>query len=98
MSAVLTNGDIEGNEMFFQIKAAKIHIISETPVEWTLDGEFGGETGEVTIINEKQAVGIYHDAGYAKGITESESSDESAITDLEQSDDMYDEDYYDGWE
>ncbi len=98
LSAVLTNGDIEGNEMFFQIKAAKIHIISETPIEWTLDGEFGGETGEVTIINEKQAVGIYHDAGYAKGITESESSDESAITDLEQSDDMYDEDYYDGWE
>lgn len=98
LSAIVAN-DMEGNEMFFQTQASKIHIISETPIKWTLDGEFGGGLTDITIINEKRAVGICHDINYPNsGITERTEADESAITDIYDGDDLYDEDYYDGWE
>ena len=39
-------------------KARKVHIHSEQPLAWTLDGEAGGETLEVDIQNCKRAVNI----------------------------------------
>lgn len=95
ISALLAN-DIEGNEMFFETKASKIQIKSETPIKWTLDGEFGGDLEEIEISNEKKAVGIYHYANYANsGITE-ENEESVATTDQGEEDDF--DDYYDGWE
>lgn len=91
ISALLAN-DIEQNEMFFEIKASKITIISEEPIKWTLDGEYGGDTNEAVIVNEKKAVGIYHTTNYANsGITE--ENGESAATEY-----LEEYDYYDGWE
>lgn len=89
----LLSNEIGDSEMFFETKASKIHIECEEEVPWTLDGEFGGSLKEVSIVNEKQAVGIYHSNNYANsGITE--DNPETAYT-------LYDEeydDYYDGWE
>ena len=39
-------------------KARKVTIRSETPLAWTLDGESGGETTEITLRNCRRAINI----------------------------------------
>lgn len=91
LTALLTN-DMEGNEMFFECKAAKVVIRSESPIPWTLDGEFGGEKSEVTIVNHCKAVGMYLSQGEEIAGIENER-DEIAVTSDEISQAMDAEDY-----
>ncbi len=42
----------------YSCRAGQIKITSETPIDWTLDGEFGGNLRDVTIENHRQAVTI----------------------------------------
>ncbi len=39
-------------------KVKKIHFVSEKPVDWVLDGEFGGSLTDVTIENVEKAIRI----------------------------------------
>jgi diacylglycerol kinase family enzyme len=39
-------------------QAKKVRVVSRKPINWTLDGEFGGATKDVTIENKKQAFEI----------------------------------------
>ena len=43
---------------FEYFRSSNFKIISEEPLNWTLDGEFGGEHKEVRIKNRKQALDI----------------------------------------
>ena len=43
---------------FEYFRSSNFRIISEEPLNWTLDGEFGGEHKEVRIKNRKQALDI----------------------------------------
>lgn len=110
LTALLSN-DMDGNEMFFECKAARVRIQSETPISWTLDGEFGGEWTEVNIINHQKAIGMYlGQTAELEGIQA--EHDEIAMTDevrkdgqpeeQENSDLVYDadveDDYFDGWD
>ena len=44
------------SDAFVVFKTDKIKFISETSVQWTLDGEYGGTVTEALIANEKQAI------------------------------------------
>ena len=48
----------EPNEYVYKFKARSIRMTSETPVDWVLDGEFGGSRTEVTIENLQQKIHI----------------------------------------
>lgn len=48
----------EPNEYVYKFKARSIRMTSETPVDWVLDGEFGGSRIEVTIENLQQRIQI----------------------------------------
>lgn len=93
ISAFLTN-DIGDSEMFFRVNASKLKIKSETPIPWTLDGEYGGEYTETEIVVEKQAVGIY--TKRPSGII---NSGEIAVSeeDFYDDEDCYEE-ITDGWD
>lgn len=39
-------------------RASKVVVTAQKPMAWTLDGEFGGEFGEVTITNQHNAIEI----------------------------------------
>lgn len=54
--AGLLQNDIDGNEMFFECKASKVVVESVDGIPWTLDGEYGGNTNRVEILNQKQGV------------------------------------------
>lgn len=45
-------------EYMYCFKSAKIQIVSEEEISWTLDGEFGGKHKEVIIQNENKAIQI----------------------------------------
>ncbi len=109
LTALLSN-DMDDNEMFFECKAAKVRIQSETPISWTLDGEFGGEWTAVNIQNHQKAIGMYlGQTSELEGIQA--EHDEIAMTEEEQTrqseeqennDLVYDadieDDYFDGWD
>ena len=103
LSALLTN-EIEGNEMFFERKAAKVTIECEEAIPWTLDGEFGGNHKEITIYNDKKAVGLFYNNNY-ENVDIAEDTDEIAVSDDDNIE--YDEDFFaeldeetwkDGWD
>ncbi|MGN0151608.1 MAG: diacylglycerol/lipid kinase family protein [Wujia sp.] len=111
LTALLKN-DIEGNEMFFECKASKVIIRSETPIPWTLDGEFGGEKTEVTLVNKRKAIGLYlNPASDLEGIDQ-EHDEIAAVADedIMGNEDIRDtslnivydadveDDYCDGWD
>lgn len=48
----------EPNEYVYKFKAKSIRMTSETPVDWVLDGEFGGSRTEVTIENLQRKIRI----------------------------------------
>lgn len=86
LSAVIMN-DFEESEMFFRFNASSIQIKSETPIPWTLDGEFGGEFTDTKIEVEKQALELYTDGAY--GIMGSEEY--AATYDSDEFDEYYEE-------
>lgn len=43
-------------------RTSKLRIVSQEPLDWTLDGEFGGTHRQAEIINRKRAVTIVHGA------------------------------------
>ena len=66
------------NNYIYKFKAANINIKADKAVDWTLDGEFGGEFVECDIINHKQAINFL--------------VEESIITELDVADEKYDDD------
>lgn len=55
--ASMVNGQICTNSLIM-FKTSKLRVISESPVDWTLDGEYGGSTTDVTITNINHAMEI----------------------------------------
>lgn len=57
----ILNSLLAGNsrsEGIYNFKTSKVKIVSEDPVAWVLDGEYGGSHREVNIINRMNAVKI----------------------------------------
>ncbi len=52
----------EPNDYVFKFRAGHIRITSEEPVDWVLDGEFGGSRLEVEVENLKERIQILHSA------------------------------------
>lgn len=48
----------EPNEHVFKFRAERLKLISKAPVDWVLDGEFGGSRTEVEIVNLKERMRI----------------------------------------
>lgn len=46
------------SNFIYTFKTDKLHIVSETDIPWTLDGEFGGSLREVCITNKNRALNI----------------------------------------
>jgi len=44
------------NDCVYQFRTKELHITSPEPVDWTLDGEYGGAWTDVSIKNRKQAI------------------------------------------
>ncbi|MDE6905123.1 MAG: YegS/Rv2252/BmrU family lipid kinase [Lachnospiraceae bacterium] len=55
--ASLTNL-IDDTDLIHSFKSSQVSFLSEEEVPWTLDGEFGGATREVTVRNEQRALDI----------------------------------------
>lgn len=51
----------EESDNVFCFKADELHIQSEEPIDWVLDGEFGGSLTEVNITNKREALQIIQD-------------------------------------
>lgn len=49
----------EPNDYVFKFKTNKLKITAETPVDWVLDGEFGGSWEEAEIVNLKERMSIF---------------------------------------
>lgn len=49
----------EPNEFVYKFKTRKLHLISEEPVDWVLDGEFGGTHKEVIVENLTKQLEIH---------------------------------------
>lgn len=56
--AALLRDEVDNEHMYY-VQTSKLTIRSEQEIPWTLDGEFGGNHKEVTVINQKQGIGIY---------------------------------------
>ncbi len=52
----------EPNDYVFKFRAGHIRITSKEPVDWVLDGEFGGSRLEVEVENLKERIQILHSA------------------------------------
>lgn len=52
----------EPNDYVYKFKTRRIRFLSETPVDWVLDGEFGGSRTEVTAENLEQRLKILRKA------------------------------------
>ena len=48
----------EPNEYVYKFKTRAIRMVSDAPVDWVLDGEYGGSRTEVTIGNIRENVQI----------------------------------------
>lgn len=52
------NSNDEHSEIIQSFKTSKLKIISEEPIKWNLDGEFGGMLTEVQIVNKQKALTV----------------------------------------
>ena len=52
----LFNGKLREASIVQTAEITSLHITSDQPIPWSLDGEFGGEYTEVEICNNKQAI------------------------------------------
>ena len=46
------------NDCVYQFRAKTLRVISQEPVDWSLDGEYGGSRTEILIENKSRAVSI----------------------------------------
>lgn len=53
----------EQSEYVYRFKTSKLRITSQTPVDWVLDGEFGGSRTEVQIENQSRRIQIVTNLG-----------------------------------
>lgn len=57
LTDVANRNFVDSPHILYQ-KARKVSIRSDSPLAWTVDGESGGETTEVTLVNHKRAINI----------------------------------------
>lgn len=57
IASSLLNNEIYTESLIVR-KAARVRVTSKNPVDWTLDGEFGGTTTDIQIENLKRAIEI----------------------------------------
>ncbi len=57
LGAALLRRDFQ-DPLFYCFQSDKFRIEFDTPVPWTLDGEFGGDVAEADIVNHKRAIRI----------------------------------------
>lgn len=57
LTDVANRNFVESPHILYQ-KARKVSIRSDSPLAWTVDGESGGETTDVTLVNHKRAINI----------------------------------------
>ena len=57
LTDVANRNFVESPHILYQ-KARKVSIRSDSPLAWTVDGESGGETTDVTLVNHKRAISI----------------------------------------
>ena len=57
LTDVANRNYVESPHILYQ-KARKVSIRSDSPLAWTVDGESGGETTDVTLVNHKRAINI----------------------------------------
>lgn len=57
IAASMMNGEIYTESLIVR-KASRLRVESNTPIDWTLDGEFGGSTTDVVIENKRRAIEI----------------------------------------
>ena len=50
------------NDCVYQFRAKNLHICSQEPVDWSLDGEYGGSHKEILIENRNRAVTLLTEA------------------------------------
>lgn len=55
--ASLINKDIQTESLIVR-KAKTVRVVSKAPIDWTLDGDFGGSTMDVLVANERKALEI----------------------------------------
>ena len=48
----------ETSDLIYKFKASELHIEAQEPVDWVLDGEFGGTRTDVVIQNLPQQIMI----------------------------------------
>ncbi|MEA5039238.1 MAG: YegS/Rv2252/BmrU family lipid kinase [Clostridiaceae bacterium] len=58
-------GEME-SDLVYTFKTQSLHLHSEVPISWTLDGEYGGQRTDVIIENQKEALGIMAPAEASK--------------------------------
>ena len=63
------------NNYIYKFKASHIKIKADKNVDWTLDGEFGGECIETEIINHKQAIDFLVNENIITELKENEEND-----------------------
>lgn len=55
--ASLMNSEVYTGSLIVR-KSSKMRVVSKEPIDWTLDGEFGGSTSDVFIENKQRAIEI----------------------------------------
>ena len=58
VSTALLKSDFRENENIVSKKVRRVKFLFDSPVDWTLDGEYGGTVKEVEIVNHQRAVNI----------------------------------------
>ena len=58
VSTALLKSDFRENENIVSKKVRRVHFTFDTPVDWSLDGEYGGTVTDVEIVNHQRAVNI----------------------------------------
>ena len=58
VSTALLKSDFRENENIVSKKVRRVKFLFDSPVDWTLDGEYGGTVKEVEIVNHQRAINI----------------------------------------
>ena len=58
VSTALLRSDFSGNENIVSHKVRRVRFLFDRPVDWTLDGEYGGTVTDVELVNHQRAVNI----------------------------------------
>lgn len=58
VSTALLRSDFRENENIVSQKVRRVRFVFDQPVDWTLDGEYGGTVKDVEIVNHQRAVNV----------------------------------------